>query len=373
VNVTDAMNSTKTYTTFTTRQEYLPLAPSDCATTNVQRTSITITWDADGSTDKTRVERNTGTNWSLGEGTLISNASGLTITDANLLADTTYYYQLWTWNETDGIYSTTFASLSETTQANTLPTVSSFSIVNGSANVSIDVNWSALISDDDSDTITWTMNCSDGQHVSGETEGSDVVYLILTELSYNTSYMIWVNLTDGFETVNRWYTFTTTIFADTTPPEISDVTLSSSDPLDVLIGWENISCSITDASLIATVTINITLPDNSFSNQSMNTIPGTENYYYNTSLQQTGNYTFIIRAVDSNGFETFSNEQNISLAPNWDVNEDGTCNVLDLTIISNYYGQTGFEGWIRADDDNNGEIQVLDFVIASNHYDEGWW
>lgn len=62
----------------------------------------------------------------------------------------------------------------------------------------------------------------------------------------------------------------------------------------------------------------------------------------------------------------------IEQAPDWDINQDGLCNILDYTLISNQYGETGENGWIREDVDNNGEINILDFVLISNHYGENW-
>jgi hypothetical protein len=61
------------------------------------------------------------------------------------------------------------------------------------------------------------------------------------------------------------------------------------------------------------------------------------------------------------------------MLPNWDINNDGSCTVYDLILISTHYGATGSLGWIREDVDNNGRIEVLDLVLASNHYGASWW
>ena len=63
----------------------------------------------------------------------------------------------------------------------------------------------------------------------------------------------------------------------------------------------------------------------------------------------------------------------VLVAPNWDINLDHDCNILDLIQISNHFDETGDPGWIREDVDNNGVIQILDFVFVSNHYNESWW
>ncbi len=71
---------------------------------------------------------------------------------------------------------------------------------------------------------------------------------------------------------------------------------------------------------------------------------------------------------DIGAIEFTQNEQ----APDWDINEDGQCSILDYILISNHYGETGQNGWIREDVDNNGEINILDLVLVSNHYGETW-
>ncbi len=63
----------------------------------------------------------------------------------------------------------------------------------------------------------------------------------------------------------------------------------------------------------------------------------------------------------------------LSMPPNWDLNNDGDCNIFDLVLVSNHYNETGTPGWIREDVDNNGQIRVIDLVLVSEHYDETWW
>ena len=77
--------------------------------------------------------------------------------------------------------------------------------------------------------------------------------------------------------------------------------------------------------------------------------------------------------MDNNGSQTTSSIYDFSMSPNWDIDENGVCNVYDLMLVSNYYNSNGSNGWIREDTDNNGVIQVLDLVDISDHYDETWW
>ena len=44
----------------------------------------------------------------------------------------------------------------------------------------------------------------------------------------------------------------------------------------------------------------------------------------------------------------------------WDVNMDGTVNVLDMGFISQHFGETGTAGWIREDVNADGMVNILD-------------
>jgi hypothetical protein len=56
--------------------------------------------------------------------------------------------------------------------------------------------------------------------------------------------------------------------------------------------------------------------------------------------------------------------------PNWDINSDGKCTILDYVLISNNIGKTGSPGWIAADIDKNGIINDQDISLLSNYYGE---
>ena len=100
-----------------------------------------------------------------------------------------------------------------------------------------------------------------------------------------------------------------------------------------------------------------------------------EVYYHNssTAFSTYGNYSYLIWANDTNGDPSTSTVYDFSMPPNWIINKDEQCTVLDLTLISNRYGETGQNGWIREDIDNNGIVQVLDFILVNGHYGESWW
>jgi predicted metal-dependent peptidase len=98
-------------------------------------------------------------------------------------------------------------------------------------------------------------------------------------------------------------------------------------------------------------------------------------YYYRstTAFSTVGNYSYSIRALDTSNNPATSSTVLFSMPPNWDVNRDGAVTILDLVLISNYYSQSGSDGWIREDVDNNGDVEVLDMSVVSSHFGEEWW
>ena len=166
------------------------------------------------------------------------------------------------------------------------------------------------------------------------------------------------------------------IIGDFSPPDISNIEIATSNPLDTdpTLGWVNITCTVIDNVEVTQVYLNITNPDGSFNNLSMGSL-GSNNYYLNssTAFSGYGNYSYVVWAVDNDLNDKSSSSSIFSMPPNYDVNMDGVQNVLDLVSVSNFYFDIGTPGWIRQDVDNNGKVEVLDFVVISNNYGLGWY
>lgn len=162
---------------------------------------------------------------------------------------------------------------------------------------------------------------------------------------------------------------------DNEPSIIERVSFSISNPIDTNpdFGWVNISCDTADDITLQMVTLNITQNDGIWNNISLS-LNNSNIHYYNTStiFSQYGNYTFYFWCKENNMNTKTSKIYNFSMPPNWDINNDGQCNILDHLLISEKYGLTGMEGWIREDVNNDGEISLIDLVIISNHYQEKW-
>ena len=187
------------------------------------------------------------------------------------------------------------------------------------------------------------------------------------------TYFIWVDDTSDNSVISTTNTF---VIGEQTSPQISNITNTTSSPLDTnsSFGWINTTCDVTDNIAVDEVSLNITNPDGSYNNVSMNAGAG-DSYYYNssTAFSTYGNYSYLIWANDTSDNQDTSSSYTFSMPPDWDINNDGDCTVYDLVLVSNHYNETGTPGWIREDVDNNGQIRVIDLVLISEHYDETWW
>ena len=162
---------------------------------------------------------------------------------------------------------------------------------------------------------------------------------------------------------------------DTTPPQISAMSIVTSSPLDTnpLYGWINVSCTVIDNVAVSQVILHIHNSGGSWNNVSMITRT-TGKYYYRstTAFSTAGNYSYTIWAKDTSNNVKTSSSLLFSMPPNWDINNDSCCTILDLVLVSNQYGLAGSPGWIREDMDNSGVINILDMNLISNHFGENW-
>ena len=156
---------------------------------------------------------------------------------------------------------------------------------------------------------------------------------------------------------------------DSTAPTITGITVTYSDPIDTdpLYGWENITCTVTDTTA-GVKEVYIYIDGSPILMQKAGGI-----YYHNATLA-SGNHTFYIEAKDNAENTQTSSSDKISKAPNWDINMDGTCNGLDVTLLSLKWlnGDGSNKGWIREDINNDGYVNGLDVTQLSLHWLELW-
>jgi hypothetical protein len=157
---------------------------------------------------------------------------------------------------------------------------------------------------------------------------------------------------------------------DVIPPEIVDIAVLISDPKDTLIGWENISCTVTDNIAVHQVQLNLTYPDMHSENVSM--IKSGDTYYYNVTLSDVGSYEYFIWANDTSDNANTSPSDSFVIPPNWDINIDHQCSIVDLVLVAGHFDETGDNGWIREDVNNDGDVSIVDLVLVAGHFDETW-
>ncbi len=123
----------------------------------------------------------------------------------------------------------------------------------------------------------------------------------------NYEYIIWARDTSG-----NWNSVGDNSFLirDKTIPDISDIAIipNSQSPE----GHVNVTAEITDDDQITGVWINITYPDGSYQNISMDRGRG-EKWYYNSTYADTGSYSYTIWAKDTSDNWNGSNGQSFEI------------------------------------------------------------
>jgi len=245
---------------------------------------------------------------------------------------------------------------------------------NTNADLDVILSWSG--GDPDGDPVTYDVYFGTASQPPQVSSGQSTATYDPGTLDYDITYYWKIVAWDDNDasTAGPVWEFTTGSMQDTIPPEISDLGILFSDPIDTQIdfGWENFTCTVTDNVDVDDVFLNIIYPDSTTIDVSMINIVGTNQYYYNASFSEHGNYGYFIWADDTSDNADISSNYEFSVLPNWDVNQDGICDANDNSLVSSRYGETGAPGWIREDVDNNGQIQVFDLVLISINYGETW-
>jgi len=96
-----------------------PKAPLNISSESINSSAVNLSFSKEVSANKIFIERNASgvTNWIRGSGDVIYNGTESSCIDNDLNPETTYYYQAWTWNETNRLYSLQNISTSMTTSS----------------------------------------------------------------------------------------------------------------------------------------------------------------------------------------------------------------------------------------------------------------
>ena len=83
---------------------------------------------------------------------------------------------------------------------------------NGSTHNPLNLNWNIPISDPEGNIFSWTIQCSNGQMTNESDAVNWTKTLVVSDLTYSMTYVVWVNATDSSGSgayTRQWYTFTT--------------------------------------------------------------------------------------------------------------------------------------------------------------------
>jgi len=234
-NDTDNLYSTLYSSDSDTTQSLTP--PGDVVVESYDGVMMNLSWTVvDADSNRTYIERRTTPGpWSIGDGTVAYNDTGSSFTDTNLAHNTTYYYQLWSWDEDDGIYSDTFSSGSNTTTVLLAPTGMTADWNDPNKHTQIDLTWNNADGFDSTyierNTVS-TWNRGEGTKIYNNSGTS----FTDTGLNQNTQYWYraWsYNVTEGFSSAFDSATNTTDDFV---PPTVLIVTPDDGIKMD--LSWD---------------------------------------------------------------------------------------------------------------------------------------
>jgi len=237
-NVTDGYDwNNRTYN-FTTREKYIPIQPNNFSANSINRTQIYLNWTNSNRTDFSYIECNENSDsWNKSEGIFLYNNTGTSYSHSNISPGTTIYYQIWSWNNTDDAWSDSYSCNNDTTYPNSCPTFGIPNIKNSSSEHELALTWHITINDTDEDTLNWTIECNNGNSSIGSSKINGSKQLQITNLSYNTTYTIWLNITDSYNWTRGWFNFKTRSKYQPYPPSNLTSIAKGSDKIEV--SWIN--------------------------------------------------------------------------------------------------------------------------------------
>ena len=238
VNTTDGFDWTNATYSFTVRSEYAPGAPTDFTATTDNRTQIDLAWTTGSMGDKTYIERYSSPTWAMGTGTPIYNGTGNSVSDTGRYPNTHYYYQAWSWNITDTVYSSTYATTDNTTSPNYLPAFSNEVPANNS--ISVDKTQAKVnitINDANGDGFNYEIGGDYVTPVSGSGTNGTYQANLANPLPYDAVVNWYVNASDQYGYTNNTYTFT--VRSEYIPDAPIDFTATAVSTSEIDLTWSN--------------------------------------------------------------------------------------------------------------------------------------
>lgn len=177
--------------------EIHPQKPQNFQAQVINSTAVNLSFSKGVGTDNIIIERNTAPSWQRGpsgSGTELYNGTASFFVDEGLSPETQYYYQAWSWNNTNNWYSTQNSSLSKTTSQNGI--FINGTVVNFSDNTAIE-NVEIRVDGQNGQNITYTnsmgyfeLNLSQRDGFDGPMFGPGNYFLEIEKQGY-ANYMKW--------------------------------------------------------------------------------------------------------------------------------------------------------------------------------------
>ena len=166
--------------------------------------------------------------------------------------------------------------------------------------------------------------------------------------------------------------------------EVTDGSLTDSEDIAITVNDLNrapVLSSIGNKSINEGETPQFTIsandPDNDSLTYSASNLPSgasfdtdTQTFSWTPTYAQAGTYPSVHFEV-TDGEATRSEDITITVNQpyaNWDVNQDGSVNVLDMVRIGQHWDETGSAGWIVEDANEDGTIDVLDMILIGQNW-----
>ena len=142
-----------------------PKQPGSLTASQYNQTQINLSFTTDTGIDRFIVERNTSSSWSRGQGTEVCNTTDTSFDDTGLSEETQYYYQIWSYNSTAGLYSLSYQSDDATTTSyNIAPDTPSSPVPSNQTEWIEAAYLNCTVTDDNADSMTvsfyWANNDS---------------------------------------------------------------------------------------------------------------------------------------------------------------------------------------------------------------------
>lgn len=301
-----------------------------------------------------------------------------------------------------GTVADVYSSILGATSVSTSGTMATISLTAGGSTGRLDLNLSnVILSDANSNAASYTITDASvlidtapvlaGIGAKSVDEESALTFTVSASdadgdsLTYSAS-----NLPDGasFNTATRVFTWTPADGQAGTYSVTFDVTdgyLTDSESVAITVNEVNHAPVITafvpanNAVFDETDTITIDVTASDVDGQALSytikidgvTYSTSSSYFWNTDYSSAGSHTILVTVTD--GVNEVTSQRTITinnLHPLWDVNEDQSVDILDITIVGQKYGTTVDTPYPRYDVNQDGIINIQDLVVVGYHFGE---